>query len=100
MKPFEICREWAWRIVDEFFMQGDKEKELGITVQPLNDREKVNRPYAQVGFIEFFIAPFAFATVRVLPPLVGLTDQMMVNLNLWFEEWNTMTLPPPNQEDH
>ena len=29
--------------VDEFFAQGDKEKELGIPVGMLNDRDKVNR---------------------------------------------------------
>mmetsp|Transcript_90010 Transcript_90010/g.159368 ORF Transcript_90010/g.159368 Transcript_90010/m.159368 type:complete len:1285 (-) Transcript_90010:108-3962(-) len=98
-KPFHICKMWAWHIVDEFFLQGDKEKEMGITVQPLNDREKVNRPYSQVGFIEFFVAPFAFATVRLLPPLVPCTDQMMQNLNSWCEEWVTTTIPTPDSEE-
>jgi len=99
MKPFEICKRWAWNIIDEFFNQGDKEKELGITVQPLNDREKVNKPYSQVGFIEFFVAPFAFATVRVLPPLVTCTDQMMQNLNSWCEEWVGSTTPAPEADE-
>jgi hypothetical protein len=99
VKPFTICKAWAWNIVDEFFLQGDKEKELGITVQPLNDREKVNRPYSQVGFIEFFVAPFAFATVRLLPPLMMLTDQMIQNLNYWCEEWILTTTPTPDGEE-
>jgi len=99
MKPFNICKDWAWRIVDEFFLQGDREKELGITVQPLNDRDKVNRPYSQVGFIEFFVAPFAFATVRLLPPLVSCTDQLMHNLRTWCEEWVSSTTPAPDPED-
>mmetsp|Transcript_99822 Transcript_99822/g.303047 ORF Transcript_99822/g.303047 Transcript_99822/m.303047 type:complete len:229 (+) Transcript_99822:1-687(+) len=98
-KPFDICKRWAWRIVDEFFLQGDQEKELGIIVQPLNDRDKVNKPYSQVGFIEFFVAPFAFATVRLLPPLAACTDQMMLNLNSWCEEWTATTQPPPEQEE-
>jgi len=97
-KPFSICKRWAWLIVDEFFQQGDREKELGITVQPLNDRDKVNRPYSQVGFIEFFVAPFAFATVRLLPPLMACTDQMMQNLASWAEEWSSAS-PPPDAED-
>lgn len=99
MKPFPICKSWAWNILDEFFLQGDKEKELGLTLQPLNDRDKVNRPYSQVGFIEFFIAPFAFATVRLIPPLVALTDQMMANLAAWCEEWETMPLPKQEEEE-
>ena len=24
-KPFHICRAWAWRVLDEFFEQGDEE---------------------------------------------------------------------------
>lgn len=99
MKPFPIAKRWAWNIIDEFFLQGDREKSLGITVQPLNDRDKVNRPYSQVGFIEFFIAPFSFAAVRVLPPLVTCTDQMMMNLNAWCEEWKTTTSPAPEAEE-
>jgi cAMP-specific phosphodiesterase 4 len=98
-KPFELCKLWAWSIIDEFFLQGDKEKELGITVQPLNDREKVNRPYSQVGFIEFFVAPFAFASVRLLPPLVMCTDQMIRNLNMWCEDWAATTVPTPDVEE-
>lgn len=33
------------------FLQGDMEKERGIPVQMLNDREKVNRPNSQVGMM-------------------------------------------------
>jgi hypothetical protein len=99
MKPWEICHRWAWCIIDEFFLQGDQEKVLGISVQPLNDREKVNKPYSQVGFIEFFVVPFAFATVRLLPPLIACTDQMMLNVVEWCQEWMAETSPPPEQED-
>lgn len=98
-KPFLIAKQWAWAIVDEFFLQGDKEKELGIVVQPLNDRLKVSRPYSQVGFIEFFVAPCAFATVRLLPPLMPCTDQMISNLQTWCEEWVKDTVPKPEPEE-
>mmetsp|Transcript_74296 Transcript_74296/g.208570 ORF Transcript_74296/g.208570 Transcript_74296/m.208570 type:complete len:330 (-) Transcript_74296:90-1079(-) len=98
-KPFHICKRWAWCIVDEFFLQGDREKELGITVQPLNDRDKVNRPYSQVGFVEFFVAPFALATVRLLPPLIECSDQMVRNLTAWGEEWASTATPAPEAED-
>ena len=52
-----ICSKWASVVLDEFFLQGDKEKELGIPVQMLNDRDKVNRPFSQIGFIEFIVSP-------------------------------------------
>merc|ERR1719375_368403 len=27
-KPFKDCVAWAWRVLDEFFAQGDEEKKL------------------------------------------------------------------------
>merc|ERR550537_2114444 len=86
-KPFEICKAWAWAIVAEFFLQGDKEKELGITVQPLNDRDKVNKPYSQVCFIEFFAAPLLSAVNRLVPPMEATANQLFQNMETWFKEW-------------
>ena len=34
----------AWRVLEEFFNQGDEEKSLGLPVGMLNDRDKVNKP--------------------------------------------------------
>lgn len=87
MKPWLICRKWAMCVIEEFFLQGDKEKEMGIPVQPLNDRDKVNIPYSQIGFVEFFVVPLSLSTVRLLPPLASVLDDLMVNVMQWFEEW-------------
>ncbi|CAE8620918.1 unnamed protein product, partial [Polarella glacialis] len=40
LKPFEIGKQWAWRVLEEFFAQGDEEKELGLPIGMLNDRDK------------------------------------------------------------
>merc|ERR1740121_1064446 len=53
-KPWELCRRYAYCVMDEFFAQGDLEKAAGIPVQMLNDRDKVIRSSSQIGFIEFF----------------------------------------------
>ena len=45
LKPFDICKAWAWRVLDEFFNEGDEQKRLGIPVGMLNDRDKVNSTY-------------------------------------------------------
>merc|ERR1712232_837180 len=42
LKPWSICKEWAGRVLDEFFAQGDEEKKLSLPVGMLNDRTKVN----------------------------------------------------------
>jgi len=56
-KPFPICKTWAWLIIDEFFLQGDKEKEIGIAVQPLNDRSKVSRPIHKLDLLSSLLHP-------------------------------------------
>merc|ERR1719433_1703982 len=92
LKPFKICKLWAWRVLDEFFAQGDEEKTIGLPVGMLNDRDKVNRPGSQHGFINFLVAPLANHTVKLFPPLQELTLLMAANLqqrrNLWVQDVN------------
>merc|ERR1711862_941153 len=87
LKPFWISKQWAWRVLDEFFAQGDEEKKLGIPVGMLNDRDKVNRPGSQHGFINFLVAPLVTNTVRLFPTMQDLHTQMGLNLESWCEVW-------------
>lgn len=66
-RPWGIAEKLAQLCMAEFFAQGDREKELGVPVGMLNDREKVNTAHSQIGFIEFMIAPW----VEALVPLFG-----------------------------
>merc|ERR1712232_640125 len=87
MKPFSICEPWAYRVLDEFFLQGDEEKRLGLPVGMLNDRDKVNRPGSQHGFISFLVSPLIFATIDVFPQLRDLSMQMVSNMQDWRDLW-------------
>lgn len=87
MRPFDICKQWAYRILEEFFSQGDVEKQIGVPVLALNCREKTNRPFSQISFIEFFVAPLAFAMVRILSPLEELAQQLLYNSESWVNQW-------------
>merc|ERR1719265_1774645 len=42
-RTWEVSRDWAMKVVEEFFNQGDKERDLDIPVQFLNDRHKLNK---------------------------------------------------------
>eukprot|EP00747_Dinoflagellata_sp_TGD_P040092 gnl/TRDRNA2_/TRDRNA2_140656_c1_seq1.p1 gnl/TRDRNA2_/TRDRNA2_140656_c1~~gnl/TRDRNA2_/TRDRNA2_140656_c1_seq1.p1 ORF type:complete len:350 (-),score=76.09 gnl/TRDRNA2_/TRDRNA2_140656_c1_seq1:71-1087(-) len=99
LKPFKICRVWAWKVLDEFFLQGDTEKSLGMPVQALNDRAKVNRPFSQVGFIEFLVHPLVYVVVKILPPLQLNAEQMLTNLHTWQQMWRDETDPKPKPEE-
>jgi len=86
-KPWDLCREWALRVLDEYANQGDQEKQMGIPVQVLNDREKVNRPNSQIGFIEFIITPWWVAKVKVFPDLFESCQLLEGNLSQWERAW-------------
>lgn len=61
----------------------------------LNDREKVNRPNAQIGFIEFFIAPMVMEMVHLFPPLHSLAENLDENIRNWSDVWQQETTPAP-----
>merc|ERR1712187_603352 len=81
------------RVLEEFFQQGDKEKERGIPVQFLNDRDKLNKPNSQIGFIEFMIAPFFAAQIRLWLQMAELGENLGNNLQFWEELWEKDTSP-------
>merc|ERR1711920_603024 len=87
LKPWELCKRLAYLCLDEFFAQGDLEKAAGIPVQMLNDRDKVNSPNSQVGFIEFVILPMAESMVLLFPQLDSLSANLAQNVQNWAEVW-------------
>jgi cAMP-specific phosphodiesterase 4 len=82
-KVWDICNKWAVLVLEEFFAQGDQEKSLGIPVQMLNDRDKVNKPNSQIGFIEFIVAPLFVAYIKLFPTLYELGDNLVDNMEMW-----------------
>merc|ERR1712194_398236 len=56
-KSKDLATYWSSRVLSEFFLQGDKEKELGLPISPLCDRDTVNVQDSQINFIKFVIQP-------------------------------------------
>jgi len=96
-KPFEICKEWALRVMHEFFSQGDKEREIGIPIQPLNDRTKVNILQSQLGFIEFVVSPLEMCKIRIFPVFRNHAHFLINNMVQWGYEYCTQA--ECNQEE-
>merc|ERR1712130_254604 len=66
-KEIKYYNEWVDRLMNEFFNQGDKERELNISpISFLCDRFKVNIHSGQVGFINFVIRPWFTKFGRLL----------------------------------
>eukprot|EP00397_Hematodinium_sp_SG-2012_P003337 GEMP01003345.1.p1 GENE.GEMP01003345.1~~GEMP01003345.1.p1 ORF type:complete len:1288 (+),score=226.69 GEMP01003345.1:118-3981(+) len=83
VRPFDICQEWSYRIMEEFFVQGDHEKYLGHPVGLLNDRDVVDIPTGQIGFIEYVVFPFANAIARILEPASDFSRCIIQNAERW-----------------
>jgi len=97
-KVWQVAQSWAHRVLEEFFAQGDEEKRLGIPVQFLNDRDKLNRPNSQIGFIEFMIAPFYAAQIRLWPGLRELGDNLSANIGCWQNMWVDEVCPAQEEK--
>jgi hypothetical protein len=94
MKPFEICKQWAYNMLEEFFAQGDLERAAGIPVNLLNDRDTVNKPNSQIGFIDFYICPYVEVMVNVFPELDSLAINLRDNIERWAALWKEESKPP------
>jgi cAMP-specific phosphodiesterase 4 len=86
-RTWECSQAWAWCVLEEFFAQGDQEKMLGVPVQFLNDRDKLNRPNSQIGFLEFMIVPYYAIQIRLWPALSEFGDNLSTNMGNWEEMW-------------
>jgi hypothetical protein len=69
-KPLAVVKTWTLRVMEEFFNQGDLEKEKGLAVSPLCDRETVSVPASQTGFIKFVVIPL-FEVLAIMMPYAG-----------------------------
>jgi cAMP-specific phosphodiesterase len=83
IKPFSAAKKWAVRVSQELFAQGDLERERGLKVTPVCDRNCNTIVQLQKNFIDFVACPFFTAVVEALPSLHGTFDHLHVNRGLW-----------------
>uniref|UniRef100_A0A8C9D8J7 Phosphodiesterase n=1 Tax=Panthera leo TaxID=9689 RepID=A0A8C9D8J7_PANLE len=69
VRPVAVAEPWVDCLLEEYFMQSDREKSEGLPVAPFMDRDKVTKATAQIGFIKFVLIPM-FETVTKLFPVV------------------------------
>lgn len=79
-RPTALARKWTEFILEEFFLQGDIERNLGRDISPLCDRHSVSRPGSQVGFMGFIVRP----TIETLTPFCD-TSPLLNNLQTYHE---------------
>ncbi|XP_062701650.1 cAMP-specific 3',5'-cyclic phosphodiesterase isoform X6 [Aedes albopictus] len=56
-KPLPMYKRWVARLMEEFFLQGDKERAAGMDISPMCDRHNATIEKSQVGFIDYIVHP-------------------------------------------
>eukprot|EP01114_Cavostelium_apophysatum_P003633 TRINITY_DN1367_c0_g1_i1.p1 TRINITY_DN1367_c0_g1~~TRINITY_DN1367_c0_g1_i1.p1 ORF type:complete len:704 (-),score=174.95 TRINITY_DN1367_c0_g1_i1:33-2144(-) len=74
---------WTQRVTDEFYLQGDREKELGLPISALMDRVTGNIAKSQTGFISFLVLPLFEALELEFPATEICMRQLQGNLLHW-----------------
>ena len=79
-KPSRVSTLWTQRVYAEFFKQGDLEKEKGLTVSLLCDRDTTDINKAMIGFINFVTKPSFEILLFLLLHLLILSDDLPYQL--------------------
>lgn len=82
-RPFAIAKKWAKLCIEEFFSQGDKEKQVGLPISPLMDRKTVNFPKSQIDFSDFVAAPLFKNVVSAFPHMTYIIATIRENRAQW-----------------
>ncbi len=86
-KRWELSSEWACRVMEEFFRQGEQEVKLGLPVSPFMDRAKTDIGKCQAGFISILIKPFFEEWCNFLgAECQGIFSNVEENIKTWAEQ--------------
>jgi len=88
-RPFPIAKYWAEMVQEEFFFQGDQEKEHKLQISPYMDRAAAaasDHPLLaqmQINFIDYIVAPVFAAYQQLVPAASVCNDLIISNKQKW-----------------
>jgi len=86
VKKFNISKYWSYQLSEEFFKQGDKEKEMNMPISNFMNRAEPNVPKMTSGFITYIVKPLYSKLVVILDGLDPFFQQLEENA----KEWNRL----------
>ncbi|XP_038830086.1 high affinity cGMP-specific 3',5'-cyclic phosphodiesterase 9A-like isoform X4 [Salvelinus namaycush] len=86
VRPTEVAEPWVDCLLEEYFMQSDREKTEGLPVAPFMDRDKVTKPTAQIGFIKFVLIPMFETVLKLFPQIEEIMVQPLRDSRDHYEE--------------
>ncbi|KXZ51295.1 hypothetical protein GPECTOR_13g782 [Gonium pectorale] len=82
-EELEVHSRWIRCLEEEFFLQGDRERQLSLPISPLFDRAKQGVSKSQVGFFDFIALPLVHAMAGAFPGARPLMDSFVANYEHW-----------------
>uniref|UniRef100_A0AAY4AGN5 High affinity cGMP-specific 3',5'-cyclic phosphodiesterase 9A n=1 Tax=Denticeps clupeoides TaxID=299321 RepID=A0AAY4AGN5_9TELE len=86
VRPTEVAEPWVDCLLEEYFIQSDREKSEGLPVAAFMDREKVTKPTAQIGFIKFVLIPMFETVMKLFPQIEEIMVQPLRDSRDHYEE--------------
>uniref|UniRef100_A0A3P9AH23 Phosphodiesterase n=1 Tax=Esox lucius TaxID=8010 RepID=A0A3P9AH23_ESOLU len=94
-KPLAVYRQWTERIMEEFFRQGDKEREKGMEISAMCDKHTASVEKSQVGFIDYIVHPLWETWADLVhPDAQDLLDTLEENRD-WYQSTMPQSPSPP-----
>ncbi|EPY19529.1 3',5'-cyclic-nucleotide phosphodiesterase [Strigomonas culicis] len=82
-RPQEIYLRWSGKISDEFYQQGDRERNLGLACSPFMDRTQPAIAKGQISFMNYIVIPFFEQISELLPNMRVSVDCAEGNKTYW-----------------
>ncbi|CAD2222310.1 3',5'-cyclic-nucleotide phosphodiesterase [Angomonas deanei] len=82
-RPLDIYLKWSGKVSDEFYQQGDRERNLGLPCSPFMDRLQPSIAKGQISFMNYIIIPFFEQMSELLPALRFAVDLAEGNKAYW-----------------
>ncbi|XP_068069785.1 3',5'-cyclic-AMP phosphodiesterase 4B isoform X2 [Danio rerio] len=94
-KPLDLYKQWTDRIMQEFFHQGDRERERGMEISPMCDKHTASVEKSQVGFIDYIVHPLWETWADLVhPDAQDILDTLEENRN-WYYSMIPQSPSPP-----
>ncbi|XP_043971624.1 cAMP-specific 3',5'-cyclic phosphodiesterase 4B-like isoform X1 [Gambusia affinis] len=97
-KPLPLYRQWTERIMEEFFRQGDKERERGMEISAMCDKHTASVEKSQVGFIDYIVHPLWETWADLVhPDAQEILDTLEENRDWYLNTMPQSPSPPPDR---
>ncbi|XP_076300625.1 phosphodiesterase dunce isoform X5 [Lasioglossum baleicum] len=94
-KPLPLYRRWVSLLMEEFFLQGDREREQNMDISPMCDRLSATIEKSQVGFIDYIVHPLWETWADLVhPDAQDILDTLEEN-----RDWYQSMIPPSPPSD-